>query len=78
MENKSSVVANIFKSRKFVTGLADVIFSTALYFVVKYINPSAADDIIFLIASFQPVIALVIAGWAYEDGQEKAAARLAG
>ena len=57
----------LFESRRFVTALADVIFSTVLYFVGKYAVPSAVEDVKFVILALQPVIGLLIAAFTVTD-----------
>jgi len=64
---------SIFKSRKFWTAMVDLFCSLVLYFVGKYAVPEMAEDVKFLIVAFQPVFALVIAGFAYEDAAAKKA-----
>ena len=54
-------------SRKFMVLLLDVIVSTILYFVGKYSVSGIADDIGFLIASYQPVALWMIHSIAQED-----------
>ena len=54
-------------SRKFMVLLLDVIVSTILYFVGKYSVSGIADDIGFLIGSYQPVALLMILTIAQED-----------
>ena len=66
-------IDHLFRSRKFLLLLLDTVVSLATYFVGKYASPLAAQDLLFLIASIQPVFVAVIAGIAYEDGQEKSA-----
>ena len=63
---------NLFKSRKFMTAIVDLVASVILYFVGKYAVPAIAEDVVFMIGVMQPVFLLVIAGIAYEDGQAKA------
>ena len=58
-------------SRKFWLMIADLVFSVAIYFIAKYVNPLLAEDILWLIAMIQPVIISVIAGIALEDAAEK-------
>ena len=57
----------LFESRRFVTALADVVFSTILFFVGKYAVPSAIEDVKFVIVALQPVIALLIAAFTVTD-----------
>jgi hypothetical protein len=60
-------VSKLFKSRKFLTALVDVVLSLALYFVSKYAAPGVAEDVKFLIGAIQPVFLLVIGMIAVED-----------
>lgn len=57
----------LFYSRKFMVLLLDVIISTILYFVGKYSVSGIADDIGFLIGSYQPVVLMMIYTIAKED-----------
>ena len=50
----------LLKSRKFWLMVTDIVISVASYFVGKYTNPEAAKDVLFLIASLQPIILAVI------------------
>ena len=50
----------IWKSRKLWISIVDVVVSLAVYFIGKYSNPESAKDILFLIATVQPVILAVI------------------
>lgn len=61
----------LFRSSKFWLAVLDVVVSTIVYFITKYAAPDVAEDIIWVIASWQPIVVAVIAGIAYEDGQEK-------
>jgi hypothetical protein len=61
-------MAGLLRSRKFWIMLVDVLASTVLYFLAKYSSESMVNDVKFLIASYQPVILLVIGAIAYEDG----------
>jgi hypothetical protein len=54
--------------------MVDLIVSTATYFISKYINPATGQDILWLIASWQPVILMVINSIAKEDVADKLAA----
>jgi hypothetical protein len=60
---------NILKSRKFWLMIADVVVSTATYFITNRIDPALAKDILWLIGSWQPVIIFLIGSIAYEDGK---------
>ena len=57
----------IFKSRKFWLMVSDIVVSLVIYFVSKYINPTAAEDVIKVIGLIQPVVIAVIVGIAVED-----------
>jgi hypothetical protein len=69
----SDAISHLFASRKFLLMLLDLVVSVSTYFIGKYANPAAAQDMLFLITAMQPVFVTVIAGIAYEDGQEKRA-----
>jgi len=58
-------------SRKFWLMIADLFFSIAIYFIAKYVNPLASEDILWLIGMIQPVIISVIYGIALEDSAMK-------
>lgn len=64
-------MSSLLKSRKFLLMIVDVVISTATFFVSKYVSPSAAEDILWLIGAWQPVIIAVIIGIAVEDAAEK-------
>ena len=64
---------SIFKSRKFWTAIVDVAVVLVLYFTGKYGSESLAEDMKTVIVAIQPVFVIVIAGFAYEDGQAKKA-----
>jgi len=59
----------LLHSRKFWLAVLDVVVSTATYFVGKYVPTGNSEDIIWLIASWQPVVVALIVGIAYEDGK---------
>jgi len=65
-------IAGLFRSRKFLLAVIDAATSLTLYFAARYV-PSVLDDVKFLIVTLQPVILIVIAAYAYEDAQTKAA-----
>lgn len=53
---------SIWKSRKFWLMVLDVAVSTATYFLTAYAAPDVAKNVIWLIATWQPIfIALIIA-----------------
>lgn len=56
----------LLRSRKFWMTILDVVISTTLYYASKYAGANL-DDIKFLIAAYQPVVALVIISLAVED-----------
>jgi hypothetical protein len=58
---------SIWKSRKFWLGVADVLVSTAGYFVTKYVAPEIGNDILWLIATYQPVIIAIIASYTVQN-----------
>jgi hypothetical protein len=53
-------MSTIWNSRKFWLMVADVTVSLATYFIGKYMNPAAAQDLLFLIGAIQPVVISVI------------------
>ena len=64
---------NLFKSRKFWIMIVDVVLSTAVYFVGKFVSPELGDNVLWLIGAWQPVIYAVINGIATEDAAAIAA-----
>lgn len=60
-------MASLLKSRKFWLAILDIVISTATYFITKYVAPEVAEDILWLIAAWQPVVIMLIAGIAIED-----------
>jgi len=58
---------SLFRSRKFLLLILDVVVSIALYFVGKY-APVAIEDVKFAILTLQPLVVLLIGSIAYEDG----------
>ena len=68
-------MASLLHSRKFLLMVCDLLFSVAIYFVAKYVNPMASEDILWLIGMIQPVIISVITGIAIEDAAAKGAAQ---
>lgn len=61
----------LFQSRKFWLMILDLVVSFTTYFVTKYVAPEMSKDILFVIGGLQPVVVVVIAAIAYEDGQSK-------
>jgi hypothetical protein len=47
--------------------VADVAISSVTYFVGHYVSPEIGENIIWLIAAWQPVIVALITGIATED-----------
>lgn len=62
---------SLLYSRKFWLMVIDVVISATVYFVSKYVNPLAGEDVLWMIGLLQPVVIALITGIAYEDGQEK-------
>lgn len=60
----------LFQSRKFWLAVTDVVISTIVLIVTTYFKASA-DFIIKLIAIYQPLFLVVIAGIAAEDVASK-------
>lgn len=67
-------MSSLLRSRKFWLMILDVVISTATFFVSKYISPDLAENILWIIGAWQPVIVAVIIGIAVEDAAEKNAA----
>ena len=70
-EDSNMNVPSIFKSRKFWLAMLDVVISSALFFGAKYMDPSAAENINFIIGVIQAPFIMVIGGIAYEDAALK-------
>lgn len=66
----------LVKSRKFWLMILDVLISTVTYFVTIYVNPKVAEQIIWVIGAWQPVIVALIIGIAHEDAAEKSGASI--
>jgi len=64
----------LIKSRKFWLMILDVVISTATYFITAYVSPEVAEQIIWVIGAWQPVIVALIIGIAVEDAAVKGAA----
>ena len=64
-------MSGLFKSRKFWVMVCDIVISTATFFVTKYAAPEIGEDILWLIAAWQPVVYAVINGIDLEDAAEK-------
>lgn len=50
----------LLQSRKFWIMVLDIVISTSTYFIGKYASPDAVKDVLFLIASLQPIVLAVI------------------
>lgn len=62
-----TALTSLLHSRKFLVMVTDVIIATAIYFVGKYALPTVADDVLWLIGSYQPVVLFVIGSITAED-----------
>ena len=60
-------------SRKFLTLLLDTVVSLLVYFITRYVAPDYAKDVLFVIASLQPIVLAVIVMWGVEDASAKRA-----
>ena len=65
------MLTGLFKSRKFVLMLVDVVLSNITYFVTMFVAPERAEMALWLIGSWQPVIISVIIGITAEDAAVK-------
>ena len=68
------MLERLFRSRKFLTMVLDLVVSLVIYFVTKYLAPAVAEDVLFVVAGIQPVVLAVIVMWGVEDAAEKRAA----
>ncbi len=57
----------LWKSRKFLLLLLDVIISLATYFVGRFVAPEMAKDILWAIGIMQPVFVAIIVAISVED-----------
>jgi len=64
-------MSSLLKSRKFWLMILDVVISTITYFVTAYVAPEIAEQIIWVIGAWQPVIVALIVGIAVEDAAVK-------
>ena len=64
-------MSSLLKSRKFWLMILDVVISTITYFVTAYVAPENAEQIIWVIGAWQPVIVALIVGIAVEDAAVK-------
>ena len=58
---------SIWKSRKFWIMVFDIAVSTATYFLTAYAAPDVAKNILWVIATWQPIVIAVIVSIAAED-----------
>ena len=65
--------AGLLRSRKFWLLILDTVVSLLVYFITGLAAPDFAEYALFVIATIQPVFAVIIAAVAYEDGQAKKA-----
>ncbi len=63
----------LWKSRKFLLTLIDVVISLVVYFVGKYVADFYAKDIMYLIGALQPVFVAIIVAISVEDAALKRA-----
>ncbi len=64
---------SIFQSRKFWIAVFDVVLSCLTYFVPKLADPTLAEDILWMIAAWQPIFYALITGTVKEDVAAKSA-----
>jgi len=62
-----NVFVKLFKSRKFLTLVLDIVVSSLIFFIAKYNSPEALETVKFLILTYQPAVLFVINAWAQED-----------
>ena len=68
-------MSSLIRSRKFWLMVLDIVISTITYFVTAYVAPEVAEQVIWVIGAWQPVIVALIVGIAVEDAAEKGAAQ---
>lgn len=73
-EDEAEGMQALLRSRKFWLMILDVVISTITYFVTAYVVPEIAEQIIWVIGAWQPVIVALIIGIAVEDAAVKGAA----
>ena len=61
------MVSSIWQSRKFWITVVDVVVSLTTYFVGKYLNPAAGQDIMTLVLALQPVVLLLIGSYTVQN-----------
>ena len=66
-------MSRLLQSSKFWALVLDVVISLVTYFVTKYVAPSAADDVLFVIGSLNAVFIALIGAIAWEDSAAKRA-----
>lgn len=64
---KPNPVKALLMSRKFLVLILDTVIALVTYFVTKYANPGATEDVMMVIGVLQPVFVALIAMIAYED-----------
>ena len=62
-------VNSLVQSRKFWVLIIDTVVSLITFFGAKYLAPSMAEDVVFLVGAWQAVALAVVVGIAYEDGK---------
>ena len=68
-----SPVRGLLRSRKFLLLVLDTFISLLTFFVGKYAIPTLAEDVNFLIGTYQPVFVSLIVAIAVEDAALKRA-----
>ena len=63
----------LWRSRKFLTMMLDVVLSLLTYFVGRFVAPDYAKDVLFVVGALQPVFLAVIVMWGVEDAAMKRA-----
>ena len=61
----------LWKSRKFLLTVLDVVISLIVYFTGRYVAEFYAKDVLFLIGVLQPVFVAIIVAIAVEDAALK-------
>ena len=69
----SNSLQALFRSRKFLIALTDVIISTVVYLLALFLKPDQLDQIKILIGVWQPILGMVIYAIAKEDAALKSA-----
>ena len=68
-------IKTMFRSRKFLTAVADAVFSTVTVLVTALVAPDIAHLILIVVGFWQIPIGLAIYMWGQEDAAAKAAGR---